>query len=78
MKVIAARNFILNGTPYTANSEFEIKDKKLLMELNSKSFIRPLTEKQLENLKEKETFGGSKKFIRDEEEIENDRRYRKN
>lgn len=75
MKVIAARNFILNGTPYTANSEFEVNDKKLLMELNAKSFIRPLTEEQLENLKERETFRTSKRFIRKEEEFEDDRRY---
>lgn len=77
MKVIAAKNFVLNGTPFTANSEIEIKDKKILMQLNDKGFIRPLTKEQIESLEERKTYE-NRKFRKEEEEIINDRRYYKN
>lgn len=78
MKVITSRNFILNGTPYTANNEIEIKDKKLLLQLNSKGFIRPLTNEEIQSLNDNvEKEQSKKKFRREEEDIRNDRRYYK-
>lgn len=77
MKVIAAKNFVLNGTPFIVNNEIEIKDKKILMQLNDKGFIRPLTKEQIESLEERKTYE-NRKFRKEEEEIIDDRRYYKN
>lgn len=70
MKVIAKKDFILNGTPYMVNKTFEVEDKKILVKLANEGFIYPVIEQGNGN----ET---PKKKIKKEDE-KNDRRYHKN
>lgn len=59
IKVIAKKDFILNGKNYITGDEIETKDIKTIAELNEKGFIEPLSykdlvllERQIENEKE--------------------------
>lgn len=58
-KVIAKKDFVLNGIKYLAGDEIEIKDINAINKLNEKGFIEPLSYKDLviierKNKKEKE------------------------
>ena len=46
-KVIAKKDFILNGKNYIIGDEIETKDINLIRKLNEKGFIEPLDYKDL-------------------------------
>ena len=59
-KVIAKKDFTLNGKPYIIGDEIKIKDIEVIKKLNEKGFIEPLEyrdlvliERELENSKQK-------------------------
>ena len=62
MKPIATRDFELYGTFYEKGDEVEVKSKEILVKLNEKGFIEPLTPKQIQE------FGKMPKKIEKEEE----------
>ena len=46
-KVIAKKDFILNGNNYIVGDEINIKDMEVITKLNEKGFIEPLSYKDL-------------------------------
>ena len=46
-KIIAKKDFILNGTPYIKGDEINIKDIEIIKKINEKGFIEPLEFKDL-------------------------------
>lgn len=65
MKLIAQKDFTIDNEFYFANDEVKIKDYKTIVRLNEKGFIKPLTLKELVQIKkELET----PKIIKKEEE----------
>ena len=59
-KIIAKKDFTLNGTSYIIGDEIKIKDIEVIKKLNEKGFIEPLEyrdlvliERELENSKQK-------------------------
>lgn len=47
MKIIANKEFTLNGEYYSENDEVEVKNVDELITLNEKGFIKPLTRKEI-------------------------------
>lgn len=65
MKLIAQKDFTIDNEFYFVNDEVKIKDYKTIVRLNEKGFIKPLTLKELVQIKkELET----PKIIKKEEE----------
>ena len=46
-KLIAKKDFTLNGEKFIANDEIKIKDFSIIKKLNEKGFIEPLNFKEL-------------------------------
>lgn len=46
-KLIAKKDFVLNGMPYITGDEVETKDIAEIKKLNEKGFIEPLNYKEL-------------------------------
>lgn len=46
-KVIAKKDFVLNGNNYIVGDEINIKDMEVITKLNEKGFIEPLSYKDL-------------------------------
>lgn len=61
MKLVCKRDFTLGDKYYEAGDEVEVTDKAILVLLNEKGFIKPLTRKEIEN------FGKEEKNISKEE-----------
>ena len=57
-KIIAKKDFTLNGTPYIVGDEIKIKDIEAIRKLNEQGFIEPLEYRDLvlieRELKDKE------------------------
>lgn len=51
MKLIAQKDFTIDNKFYFANDEVKIKDYKTIVRLNEKGFIKPLTLKELVQIK---------------------------
>jgi len=54
MKIIAQKNFELQGIFYEAGDPVEVNSKELLVKLNEKGFIEPLTPKEIQNFNKTE------------------------
>ena len=46
-KIIAKKDFVLNGKKYIAGDEIETKDINIIIAMNEKGFIEPLDYKEL-------------------------------
>lgn len=49
MKLIAKKEFSLNGIIYTKGDEVKVETKEQLIRLNERGFIEPLTQKQIQS-----------------------------
>lgn len=47
MKIIAKKDFTINGRYYSENDEVDVKDIQELIVINEKGFIEPLTRKEI-------------------------------
>ena len=65
-KIIAKKDFIVDGNAYIIGDEIDIKDISTIKRLNEKGFIEPLNFKELIIL-ERELKNPLKKFIKEEE-----------
>ena len=65
-KIIAKKDFIVDGNAYIIGDEIDIKDINTIKKLNEKGFIEPLNFKELIIL-ERELKNPLKKFIKEEE-----------
>ena len=61
-KIIAKQDFILNGKKYITGDEVEVRDIQMVIKLNEKGFIEPLSYKDIvlveRELKSKKNIGG--------------------
>ena len=65
-KLVAKKDFILDGNSYIVGDEIQVKDISTIKRLNEKGFIEPLDFKELVIL-ERELKNPVKKFIKEEE-----------
>ena len=65
-KLVAKKDFILDGNSYIVGDEIQVKDISVIKRLNEKGFIEPLDFKELVIL-ERELKNPIKKFIKEEE-----------
>lgn len=55
MKLIAKKNFSINGTFYNKGDEVKVDTKNQLVKLNELGFIEPLSAKDIQNFGKEET-----------------------
>lgn len=65
MKIIASKDFTLDGEFYFVGDEVKIKDFDKIVKLNEKGFINPLTLKELVQIKKE--LNAPKKYNKEEE-----------
>ena len=65
-KLVAKKDFILDGNSYIVGDEIQVKDISVIKRLNEKGFIEPLDFKELVIL-ERELKNPIKTFIKEEE-----------